>query len=277
MAAEAVTAARAAALTCVAVYRRTIHASLARIWENVLDWEHLPWLHRTSFRAIRLLDADHTGWRARVTLAAETSYEIGLDVQLDRPNLRYVSRTVEGRGAGSEILTRLDPIDPRTTGITVEFRLPDVPAAHAESIGAAYVRLYAQLWDEDEAMMVRRQTVLDGPRASHPMTTPLGRLPLGDAASVATRAPFVVEMNGGDFRIVAIDGQLLTHAVVCPHRGGPLDHTPVVDNCITCPWHGYRFDIRSGGSRDGRGYRLDPAPHVEIDPQSSQAFLVRSQ
>jgi len=38
------------ALTLVTTYQRTIHASLERIWENVCDWEHLPWLYRSSFR-----------------------------------------------------------------------------------------------------------------------------------------------------------------------------------------------------------------------------------
>ena len=44
------------ALTSVAVYERTIRASLERVWENVLDWEHLPWLHRRTFGHIRLLE-----------------------------------------------------------------------------------------------------------------------------------------------------------------------------------------------------------------------------
>ncbi len=41
--------------TSVGFYRRTIRASLSRVWENVLDWEHLPWLHRSSFSDIKLL------------------------------------------------------------------------------------------------------------------------------------------------------------------------------------------------------------------------------
>ncbi len=54
--------------TRVAVYRRTIRASLARAWENVLDWEHLPWLHRSAFSDIEHIDSGAWGWRARVGL-----------------------------------------------------------------------------------------------------------------------------------------------------------------------------------------------------------------
>jgi len=273
MASETATAADTTPLTRVATYERTIRASLARIWENVLDWEHLPWLHRTSFQAIRLLDADHDGWRARVTVPAAKPYEVDLDVRLDRANLRYLTRTVAGRGAGSKILTRLEPIDAHTTKIAVEFCLPDVAPARAPSVGDAYVRLYTQLWDEDEAMMVRRQALLDGESDARTPTPP-ARYRLGEVAALRARLPVIVEAAGRRFRVVDVGGAIIAHPTVCPHRGGPLDDAPVDDGCITCPWHGYRFDLRTGRSCDGRDYSLDAAPRVEIDPQSSLAFLV---
>lgn len=151
------------ALTLVATYRRTIHASLERIWENVLDWEHLPWLHRRSFTAIQLLERTPERWRARVVLApAKTARAAVIEVRTDQPYLRYWSRTLEGQGAGTEILTCLDPLSERTTGIVVEFRVPGVSPAQVDAVGAAYLRLYSRLWDEDERMMIRRQAWLDG-------------------------------------------------------------------------------------------------------------------
>jgi nitrite reductase/ring-hydroxylating ferredoxin subunit len=43
--------------------------------------------------------------------------------------------------------------------------------------------------------------------------------------------------GGGEFN--ALDG-------VCPHQGGPLGKGQL-DNCIvTCPWHGWQFDVRDG-------------------------------
>lgn len=150
------------ALTLVASYQRTIHASLERIWENVLDWEHLPWLHRRSFLGIRLLEQTADGWRAHVTLPpASAPREVVIGIQLDQSHLRYWSRTLEGQGAGTQILTRLRPLDERATGIAVEFWVPVANVDQAESVGAAFLRLYTRLWDEDEAMMVRRQALLD--------------------------------------------------------------------------------------------------------------------
>ncbi|HEX2087494.1 MAG TPA: nitrite reductase small subunit NirD [Solirubrobacteraceae bacterium] len=36
----------------------------------------------------------------------------------------------------------------------------------------------------------------------------------------------------------------LDHA--CPHAGGPLSDGIVADRCVTCPLHGWRFDLETG-------------------------------
>ena len=64
---------------------------------------------------------------------------------------------------------------------------------------------------------------------------------------------------------LALTHVLMAYAATCPHWLGPLDATPVVDGCVRCPWHGYRFDVRSGGSADGRGLRLATPPRVLIE------------
>ena len=32
----------------------------------------------------------------------------------------------------------------------------------------------------------------------------------------------------------------------CPHRGGPLSQGPVEGGTVTCPWHGSKFEIKTG-------------------------------
>ncbi|HEX9639073.1 MAG TPA: Rieske 2Fe-2S domain-containing protein [Acidobacteriota bacterium] len=34
----------------------------------------------------------------------------------------------------------------------------------------------------------------------------------------------------------------------CPHRGGPLALGMVCDGAVTCPWHEWRFELKSGQS-----------------------------
>ena len=59
-----------------------------------------------------------------------------------------------------------------------------------------------------------------------------------------------LERVAGD-RIVAlynVDGQF--HAIdgVCPHQGGPLGKGCLSGGIVTCPWHGWQFDVRTGTS-----------------------------
>ena len=202
-------------LASVAVYERTVHASLDRVWENVLDWEHLPWLHHESFAHVRLLERHAEGWRAEASMR-EGGRPFVIDVALERAALRYHARTVDGLGTGTDIVTELAPAGAHATGIRVEFLLPDVPEERRDVIGAGYVHVYTRLWDEDEAMMMRRQALLDG------------RLP-------------------DTQRTVTIDGVACRFSTICPHSGGPLDRADVdATGVVTCPWHGHRFDVRTG-------------------------------
>ncbi len=261
--------------TCVAVYERTVAASLERVWENVRDWEHLPWLHRSSFRSIECVDSGAWGWRARVGLApASTGGEILIELRIEPERLRYVTRTLEGSGRGTEIWTRLDPLDDARTDIAVEFQLPDVAPEAADSLGAAFTRLYTRLWDEDEAMMQRRSAELS--RRAVPVHSDPAAVPLGSLEELRARLPLQVEYAGRRFRVVEVDGTLLAHATVCAHALGPLDDAEVEDGCIRCPWHGYRYDVRTGRSADGRGLRLATAPRVVVDADSGTLQLFPS-
>src|SRR5690349_19331530 len=54
-------------LQLAATYVREVEASIARVWENVFDWEHLPALHAEYFCDVRLLEEHARGWRLAVT------------------------------------------------------------------------------------------------------------------------------------------------------------------------------------------------------------------
>ncbi len=33
---------------------------------------------------------------------------------------------------------------------------------------------------------------------------------------------------------------------ICPHAGGPLAQGALRNNVVTCPWHGWQFDVNTG-------------------------------
>jgi len=250
-----------AGLDCAGTYTRRVGASLGRVWENVFDWEHLSALHEQDFHAVELLESSPSGWRVRlVNQPGDRSRAQLIAMTADKSGNRYEVVTVDGPGKGSTVRTTLRPIAPRRTAIMVEFLVPRGARDLAE-IGRRYREMYVRLWDQDEAMMRHRERALARRRlASRKPRTKL----LGGVDEVYDRAPFVVTFGGDPYRIVVLDDLLVAHATTCPHWLGPLDGATIVDGCIRCPWHGYRFDIRTGASVDGHGLKLHPAPSVVI-------------
>ncbi len=50
-------------------------------------------------------------------------------------------------------------------------------------------------------------------------------------------------------RVIAlfhVDGQFFALDGVCPHQGGPLAKGTLTGHVVTCPWHGWQFDVRDG-------------------------------
>ena len=49
----------------------------------------------------------------------------------------------------------------------------------------------------------------------------------------------VVALFNVDGTFHALDG-------VCPHAGGPLGKGELCGNVVTCPWHGWQYDVTCG-------------------------------
>lgn len=63
--------------------------------------------------------------------------------------------------------------------------------------------------------------------------------------------------NGDRVAVYLMEGQLSAISNACAHQNGPLGEGRVIDCLVTCPWHGFQYDVRSGRS---------PAPFTEMVP-----------
>ncbi len=78
------------------------------------------------------------------------------------------------------------------------------------------------------------------------------------------------EVDSGQLKLVEADGRrlLLCNALgsyyaispVCPHQDGPLEDGSLVGEIVTCPVHGYDFDVRTGECQFDSDYRVDTYP-----------------
>jgi nitrite reductase/ring-hydroxylating ferredoxin subunit len=251
-------------LHLAAVYRRRVRASLDRVWENVLDWEHKPSLHETSFGACELVENSPKGWTVRLGSRSRGGVQMStVRLEADRVLGSYMVRTVDGMGEGGEIRTQLASIGPDETDVNVGFFVREASEERLKVIGAGYLELYARLWDEDEAMMRHREAQLRARRMKRP--APTDPIVVGTVEEVRARLPFTVVFAGETWRLVALGKEIVAHATVCPHWLGPLDQTDVADGKIRCPWHGYVFDVRTGENVDRKCGSLAKAPRVIIE------------
>ncbi len=53
-------------------------------------------------------------------------------------------------------------------------------------------------------------------------------------------------VDGEPYAVCNLGGEVFALGGVCPHRGGPLGQGTVNDGRITCPWHAWEFDCRTG-------------------------------
>jgi nitrite reductase/ring-hydroxylating ferredoxin subunit len=58
----------------------------------------------------------------------------------------------------------------------------------------------------------------------------------------------VVEANGRSIAVFNVDGAYYAIDNVCPHRGGPLADGDLEGAVVACPWHAWRWDVRSGAN-----------------------------
>lgn len=65
------------------------------------------------------------------------------------------------------------------------------------------------------------------------------------------------ELVAGD-RIVAlfnVEGTFYALDGICPHQGGPLGKGELLGCVVTCPWHGWQFDVTTGQHQASKSLR----------------------
>ncbi|WP_299611901.1 Rieske 2Fe-2S domain-containing protein [uncultured Tateyamaria sp.] len=68
----------------------------------------------------------------------------------------------------------------------------------------------------------------------------------------------IAKLASGDrVAVYLMEGKLSAISNACAHQNGPLGEGKIIDCLVTCPWHGFQYDVRSGRS---------PAPFTEKVP-----------
>ena len=55
-----------------------------------------------------------------------------------------------------------------------------------------------------------------------------------------------VQVGGKQLALANVGGTLCAIDNTCLHRGGPLGEGQLEGKVVTCPWHGWQFDVTTG-------------------------------
>ncbi len=72
-----------------------------------------------------------------------------------------------------------------------------------------------------------------------------------------------VEVAGKSVALFNVDGSFFAIDNTCVHRGGPLGEGALEGGVVTCPWHGWKYDCRTGQSLNAPGRGVHSYP-VEV-------------
>jgi nitrite reductase/ring-hydroxylating ferredoxin subunit/multimeric flavodoxin WrbA len=68
---------------------------------------------------------------------------------------------------------------------------------------------------------------------------------------------FNSEGSSLDVAVFNVSGNFYAISDICAHKGGPLSKGILKKNIVTCPWHGWKYDVRSGKSPHKGGDNVD--------------------
>lgn len=108
------------------------------------------------------------------------------------------------------------------------------------------------------------------------------------AADLEDGERVIEEIEGLEIAVFSVDGKYYAVANFCPHQAGPLcegllmgrirgsegwrleyDDTETV---ISCPWHGWRFDVTTGQNLQSDRYAV---PTYDVEVENGDVYVLR--
>lgn len=98
------------------------------------------------------------------------------------------------------------------------------------------------------------------------MTASCRLLSAGPEDSVREGSGTVVMVGERSVALFRVEGACYAIANACPHRGGPLAKGEISGHTVTCPWHGWTWDVRTGVNvRSPASKRVECFPVRTVD------------
>ena len=96
------------------------------------------------------------------------------------------------------------------------------------------------------------------------MNETLDFVKVGSTIDLKPGAAMAVEVKGKTIALFNVGGKVYAMDNTCLHQGGPLAEGTLAGEIVTCPWHQWEYNVRTGGSVGDESQKLATYP-VEIE------------
>jgi nitrite reductase (NADH) small subunit len=69
-----------------------------------------------------------------------------------------------------------------------------------------------------------------------------------------------VEVEGKSIALFNVKGKVYATDNTCLHQGGPLGEGMLEDDVVTCPWHMWQYNVRTGENLEDSVLKVDTYP-----------------
>jgi nitrite reductase/ring-hydroxylating ferredoxin subunit len=97
---------------------------------------------------------------------------------------------------------------------------------------------------------------------------------VADMKDIQSSTMKAVEVAGEKVCVANVEGKYYAIGNVCTHVGGPLAEGTLEGYEVECPWHGSKFDVRSGEPTRPPARRPEPTYEVKVEGNN---LLIRKQ
>jgi 3-phenylpropionate/trans-cinnamate dioxygenase ferredoxin component len=88
---------------------------------------------------------------------------------------------------------------------------------------------------------------------------------IGETKDIQSSQMKAVDVNGERICVANVEGKYYAIGNVCTHVGGPLAEGKLEGFEVECPWHGSKFDVRTGKVVRPPAMKEEPTYEVKVE------------
>ena len=101
----------------------------------------------------------------------------------------------------------------------------------------------------------------------------MGKVPVAKLSELKPGTMKQCKVEGQDDIVVAnVEGTIYAMRGICNHAGGPLGEGTLEGACVTCPWHGSKWDLKTGKMLEF-AMDLDPEPVYKVITEGDEIYI----